>query len=124
MEQARFEDLLGRTIASIEGAEKGSEFVRFVSVEGDRWVQQHHQDCCECVLVEDVAGDVGDIIGSPILLAEEVTSETSPDNADPFNEAELWTFYKLATIKGYVTIRWFGASNGYYGVGVDFDHEP
>ena len=62
-------------------------------------------------------------MGSPITMAEEVTSENeTPAGVKPPEHAEsyTWTFYKLATVKGYVTIRWFGESNGFYSESVAF----
>lgn len=122
---ADFSVLLGKTLARIEGAERGSDRIVISTTTGERFVMWHRQDCCESVEVEDVCGDVADLIGSPILSAEEVTHENEDPPGvtveDMYRESFTWTFYKLATIKGSVTIRWLGESNGYYSESVDFE---
>lgn len=70
----------------------------------------------------DVVGDLKDLIGNPILLAEEVVGGDTPEDVDrEFSESYTWTFYKLSTIIGSVTIRWLGESNGYYSESVYFE---
>lgn len=111
-----FSELLGKTLANVV---QSDESIKFVTNEGDIYCQNHIQDCCEHVYVEDVVGEWADIIGSPILLAEESSNRDDPPAAGSA-ESYLWTYYKLATIKGSVDIRWFGSSNGYYGESVSF----
>jgi len=113
-----FKDLLGKTLTSIIKTDL-DELV-FVTTDGDKYIAYHEQECCENVSIEDICGNLNDLIGSPITLAEESTNKTDSPNKEIYDESFTWTFYKLATIKGYVTIRWFGESNGYYSEEVDF----
>mgnify|MGYP001176586061 CR=1 FL=1 len=119
--QVEFSALQGVTLTEIKGAKEGSQAVTFVLDGGRELVMQHDQDCCESVALVDVCGDVANLIGSPIMLAEEVTSDQWPQDREKpeFTESFTWTFYKLATNKGAVTLRWLGESNGYYSESVN-----
>lgn len=117
----KFADLLGKTLASVIVNEAQDE-IRFTTNDGRTYLMYHYQGCCESVSIESIVGELQDLIGSPILKAEESTSDETPEGYkhDYQPESQTWTFYKLATIKGYVDIRWFGSSNGYYSEDVSF----
>jgi hypothetical protein len=119
--------IVGQTMRSVDvvKADDVTHFfdeLRFESVDGVRWSMSHTQDCCEQVGIEDIVGDLSDLVGSPIVMAE-VTSNTvdPPKEGDEYDDdSHTWTFYKFATAKGYVTIRWYGSSTGYYSESVSF----
>lgn len=117
--EAEFEELQGKVLIQVLDAEKDSDHIEFVCSDGARYQLSHHQDCCECVQVEDICGDVADLIGWPLGLAEEVSHDASAAGKD--DDSGTWTFYKLVTNRGAVTIRWLGTSNGYYSEAVDFE---
>lgn len=122
MREAKFEDLVGVTLAAVKGLEVNSETVKLLSVDGREWQLRHMTDCCEVVLVQDVAGDVEDLIGQEILFAEESSKINEPlEDGTTGNDCSwTWTFYTLRTMKGTVSFRWLGESNGYYGEEVTF----
>jgi hypothetical protein len=116
---AKFEELLGKTITKIDV--EGNDQITFTTKEGPVYSMYHSQDCCESVTLDDVVGSWDDLIGTPILKAEEAQSHDNPDGVEKeYQDSFTWTFYKLATIKGYVDFRWYGESNGYYSETVDF----
>lgn len=117
MKELSIEVLLGQTIISISGKE-GDDELLFETSSGKKYKMYHDQDCCESVFLESIDGKLEDLLGTPILQAEESTS--SEEATEQSDDSSTWTFYKLATIKGYVTLRWLGTSNGYYSESVDF----
>lgn len=121
-----FDDMLDQTITEIK--REGDEELHFFMANGDEWRMYHEQDCCECVTIDDIVGDLDDLVGHPLLQAESVSGGSEMDLpeeekmwlilSDDYDrhgdESETWTFYKFQTIKGGVNIRWYGSSNGYY----------
>ena len=112
-----FEDLLGRTLYRAE--QDGEELTLYLS--DTNYVRFYHsQDCCEHVYIEDICGDLNDLVGAPLLEAEEVSDYHAGPLVE-YEESHTWTFYKFATRKGFVTVRWYGSSNGYYSESVSVD---
>src|SRR5690606_14873303 len=128
-------ELKGKIISKIHS---NDDSLLFVCEDGEEYLMFHDHNCCENVYIEDVCGDLEDLLNTPILIAEEVSNEPfvknyeesfsksdltwerTNENGDYYPESYTWTFYKFATIKGYVDIRWFGSSNGFYSESVSF----
>jgi uncharacterized protein (TIGR02996 family) len=107
--------LLGRIMSDVH---QEDDALIFNTINGEKYMLHHNQDCCESVTIDDINGDLSDLVGRPLLMAEESIGEAPEGHVA--TESETWTFYRFATVKGYVTIRWFGSSNGYYSESVDF----
>jgi hypothetical protein len=115
MRDFNFSDLIGLTLKDV--VVKG-DVIYFLTDSSRVFKMYHEQDCCENVGVEDIAGDIKDLIGLPLLVAEESSNHEEVVNS--VDGGCTWTFYKLATFNGHVVIRWLGESNGYYSESVDF----
>ena len=103
---------------------KSDEELRFFARDGREFRFYHSQQCCERVRIEDIEGNLTDLVGSPLLMAEGVSSQDEPAPEDVWAESRTWTFYKFSTVKGSVTVRWLGTSNGYYSERVSFEISP
>lgn len=110
IKETPFSSLQGKTMKWVTASKSGSQYdehIEFETEDGGLFVQQHIQSCCEKVRIEDICGDVKDLEGSKILLAEESSSEEKA-------EGPKWTFYKLVTMKGAVAIRWYAGNDSMY----------
>ncbi|TXH46469.1 MAG: hypothetical protein E6Q97_29570 [Desulfurellales bacterium] len=81
--------MIGKTYTSVKGRPGDDELV-FTATDGTVFTFYHHQSCCESVSINEIVGDLDDLVGTSLLTAT-----------------------------GTVTVRWFGRSNGYYSERVD-----
>lgn len=116
MKYKSFKGMIGQTFDKVFKC--GSDELHFVNRDGTHRFL-HWQDCCEKVYIEEIWGDLSDLEGTPIL---EASKRTSGDEGA--YELGQWTFYEFRTIKGSVTVRWYGSSNGFYSVKVSHEFVP
>lgn len=124
MVSARGVDISMMVDKKFHRVEQVGEAIHFENDEGT-FIMNHHDDCCEDVHIESIVGDLSALVNTPILVAEKVQSDQNP-RVDPelpnyIPDSFTWTFFKFTTLKGYVDIRWWGESNGYYSEDVDID---
>lgn len=114
------EEIQGHVFHKVEQGKRDydprQQAIFFHREDGKVIIMTHTQDCCEHVYVEDINGDLNDLLDTEILSAKE---EVVRDDTDFGCESLTATFYHLRTEKGDVTIRWNGESNGYYSESVD-----
>lgn len=126
-------DLVGHVLSSASLNKERTEILFSASGERMIWRMYHRQSCCEDVYVEDICGDLEHLVGRPIISAE--MSSNSGEVGDEYDtslahktegltereqSSYTWTFYKITTMAGSVTIRWYGTSSGAYSEEVDF----
>jgi hypothetical protein len=107
--------LVGQTLESatqVSMAPQIGECVAFVSTTGAHYIMFHRQEGSECVVIEDVDGDLSTLLGSPIIKSEEQYSSQPFKGRHPNGRSFAWTFYEFVTIRGRVNVRWFSESDG------------
>ena len=116
--------ILGETAYKV--VNDGHNRLLFYTNSGNLYTFLHTQDCCESVYIESIDGDLDDLVDSELLVAElaSFSMDGKSVNYDNYkcvkmDDSTTWSFYKFATKKGYVTVRWVGSSNGYYSESVD-----
>ena len=100
-----YSELIGKTIIKVIAKQDIYDFIislDFIFSDNSIYSMYNEEagtgnDCI--ITLEDVNGDWGSLYDEPLNIAEEVTNKGSDGT---------WTFYKFATIKGYVDLRWYG----------------
>lgn len=115
MSTITYDKLIGEVFTDVSGKRQDEEFI----LTNDNFYVAIYvpDDCCNQGWLEDVDGDIKDLLESPITMFEEVGSrerDIGYDSENHYQDSCTWTYYKIGSEKGSVTLRFVGTSNGYY----------
>ena len=110
----------GRFITRVVGLELGDTKICIYFSENEYIKMYHRQDCCENVDLDDICGNI-DLEGAVFYELVEKKSDVELEAKEEYEESWTWTFYTIKTSKGYLDLRWYGASNGYYSEEVNLE---
>ncbi len=102
---------------------RGGEFndrIVFTLENGDEWVMEHCQDCCETVSIHEIYGDLQSLVGQTVDYASSVSGGIDDDDDYDVCQSGTVTRFSINTRNGLVVVTWHGFSNGYYSEGVSF----
>jgi len=118
-EKVPFNTLTDKIIIKVDGLVVESTCITLTMKNGVTYRIIHHSECCELVYLQDICGDINDILHHRIVSAVEASSEAIPDGDD---DSSSWTFYRIATNFGTtLVLRWYGSSNGCYSETADLE---
>ncbi len=106
--EVNFNELEGKVIIDVIKKDNSITF----KTNKQTYVLEHEQYCCEDVLIDDICGDLKDLINETIIKAEKVTNDKNINEKE--DKSFTWTFFHISTIKTNITIKFYGTSNGYY----------
>lgn len=125
MEVETINEIVGKVPVSVEQLDDGERLLmKFADGSGIEFYPE--ADFGANVLIEDVTGDWSDLIGHPILVAEERSQHSYdgiPEGCEAREESDTWTFYTFRGVGGSVDVRWHGWSSGYYSESVSWSVE-
>lgn len=108
-----YQELIGKVLVDVIEDETTVDFTFSDGSEYSMYNEEEGTGNGCKITLEDVCGEWSDLYGEPLTITEEVINNSS-------SGVGTWTFYHFTTIKGYVDLRWFGESNGYYSESVSF----
>ena len=90
------EGLKEKIITKIEKIKE--EELIFYCEDGSKYKMYHEQDCCENVSIEDICDDLNDLIGVPVLMAEEIFKEQELTPLGEYDNSYTWFIIKYIII--------------------------
>ena len=107
-----------KKITSVSGLQVGGDCIVFNFDNNESFKMYHSQNCCESVEIEDINGDKN-MQGA--IFYELLEKQCDESQLSEFDDSYTWTFYTIRTSIGYLDVRWYGTSNGYYSENVDLE---